>query len=153
MGAINYGSSDIVNIGLNIDSCFYDNADAEDRENELEFMRDYIQETLDEFYFDFVKIEISSGYYEGFYINIEDPGFNYFDNYIEKQEYIKELSQVHRMLKECINKGLVEYSPGWCTGYSTEKESYIDLAAAIKTAKQAARTTPTYKNYQYCMEG
>ena len=43
--------------------------------------------------------------------------------------------------------GLVQYFPGWCTGYSTAKETRAAINAAIKEMRQEVQTTPTYRQY------
>ncbi len=141
MGSINYGTSDILTIGVNTN-------DIESYgEWELESLHDDIRNILEDYTFYHHNVKIECGYYEGFYISIEYQDYSYLDDYQEKLEVLKELSDIHRLLKECIRCGLVSCYPGWCTGYSNEKESIQELKKAISEAKENIRTTPTERNY------
>lgn len=91
MGAINYGTSDYISIGLNVS-------------------RD-------------------------------------FDDCTEKRDAQKEITEIKRFLLDCTAAGLVQYFPGWCTGYSTAKETRAAINAAIKEMRQEVQTTPTYRQY------
>ena len=62
MGAINYGSNDIINIGLNIPR--YDHFDEEDRTAEHNFIYEETQNLIDKYQFYYFYIAIKPGYYE-----------------------------------------------------------------------------------------
>ncbi len=144
MGAINYGSCDVVNIGLNVsDLNEYDDFD----NNYIECVRYDIQSILDNYMFDEFDVSIEPGYYEGFYINISFNDVYYYDTYLNRLDVIKECTQLKRMLFECIKYGLVVYSPGWCTGYDNEKESKIEVNKAIKKLKAYIKAIPTERQF------
>ena len=139
MGAINYGTSDYISMGLNVSGDF--------DEWEQEQARDEIAAILDKYSFYYFHIALKSGYYEGFYIDIEFNYPIYFDDCTEKRDAQKEVTQIRRFLLECAAAGLVQYSPGWCTGYSTEKETRAAINAAAKEMRQEVQETPTAKQY------
>jgi hypothetical protein len=150
MGAINYGSNDYFNIGMNLP--IFDNYTSyTDRqyeyETELEFLYDETQQLINKYNFDYFTVKIEPGYYEGFYIHI-DFDFLWLDNYQEKLTVLKEITQLKKFLLECCQYGLVRYSPGWCTSYYSEQETIQDVKAAIKEMKQNFRNYPTYYTYK-----
>lgn len=139
MGAVNYGTSDYINIGLNV------GADLD--ELEVEQIRDEVQGILDKYGFYYFYVDIKPGYYEGFYIDIENNFPVAFDWYEEKQDAQKELTQLKKCLLECVGAGLVQYSPGWCTGYYTPAETVEHIKTAIKSARDEVKHTPTWAQY------
>ena len=64
MGAVNYGSSDYISIGLNVSRDF--------EEWEIEEIENDIETLLNEYNFYYFHVVIKPGYYEGFYIDIEN---------------------------------------------------------------------------------
>ena len=136
MGAVNYGTSDYINIGLNVGAVL--------DEWEVEQIRDEVQGILNKYGFYYFHVAIKPGYYEGFYIDIENNFPVCFDWYEEKRDAQKELTQLKRALFECVGAGLVQYSPGWCTGYYTPAETVQNIKAAIKSARDEVKNIPTY---------
>lgn len=145
MGTINYKTSDFITIGYNCNNIDYDE----------EFYNDFIQDYYDRvdyllkkqyFYYFYVKLE--PGYYEGFSIDIE---FNFsvcFDDYIDKQNAQKEITQLKKFLLQCINDfECCVVHPGWCTGYEDYNNSILKLTAAIKEIRQTVKDTPTWIQY------
>ena len=139
MGAVNYGTSDYINIGLNVDAGL--------DEWEVEQIRDEVQVILNKYGFYYFHVAIKPGYYEGFYIDIENNFPVCFDLCEEKQDAQKELTQLKMALFECVGVGLVQYSPGWCTGYYTPAETVENIKAAIKSARDEVKNIPTYKQW------
>lgn len=139
MGAINYGTSDYISIGLNVSGDF-DEWEQEERRNEIDAI-------LENYGFWYFHVTLKSGYYEGFYIDIENNFPCFFDNWEEKRDAQKEVTQIRRFLMDCTAAGLVQYSPGWCTGYSTEKETRAAINATIKEMRREVQETPTYRQY------
>lgn len=139
MGAINYGTSDYISIGLNVSRDF--------DEWELENLYNDFSEMLENRRFWYFHITLKPGYYEGFYIDIENNFPVYFDDCTEKRDAQKEITEIKRFLLDCTAAGLVQYFPGWCTGYSTAKETKAAINAAIKEMRQEVQETPTYRQY------
>ena len=140
MGAINYKTSDYITLGYNCNNIDYDD----------EFYNDIIQDYLDQIeyrlkqeHFYYFHITVEPGYYEGYSINIE---FNFsvcFDDYIQKQEALKETTQIKKFLLECINDfECCAVFPGWCTGYADYNKTLTELSAAIQEMRQTVKTTP-----------
>ena len=146
MGAINYGRSDFVNLGIRPE--LWDGTPQDETDSEVQFLFEEVKSLIENEYFWEIKIEVVPGYYEGFWLNIEDPKFNYFEDWREKRDYLKELTRLRGFLLKCVQYGLVVYSPGWCMGYETKEASYDIVNKAIREAKQKARNTPTYRNYK-----
>lgn len=145
MGTINYNTSDFVTIGYNCNNIDYDD----------EFYNDFIQDYYDQidyllkkqhFYYFHVKLE--PGYYEGFSIDIE---FNFsvcFDDYFDKQNAQKEITQLKKFLLQCINDfECCVVHPGWCTGHEDYSNSVLKLNTAIKEMRQTIKNTPTWIQY------
>ena len=139
MGAINYGTSDYISIGLNVSRDF--------DEWELENLYNEFSEMLENRRFWYFHITLKPGYYEGFYIDIEYNFPVYFDDCTEKRDAQKEVTQIRRFLLECAAAGLVQYSPGWCTGYSDYKDTKTAINAAIKEMRREVQETPTHRQY------
>lgn len=142
MGAVNYGTSDYISMGLDVNTEF-------DYEKPC-FHEDYftyLSEMLDNRRFWYFHIAVKSGYYEGFWLDIENNFPVYFDNWEEKRDAQKEITEIKRFLLECAADGLVQYAPGWCMGYSTEQETRAAINAAIKKMRQEVKETPTCRQY------
>lgn len=139
MGAINYGTSDYISIGLNVSGDF-DEWEQEERWDEIAAI-------LENYGFWYFHVTLKSGYYEGFYIDLENNFPCFFDNWEEKRDAQKEITKIKRFLLDCTAAGLVQYFPGWCTGYSTAKETRAAINAAIKEMRREVQETPTYRQY------
>lgn len=154
MGAINYKRNNIITLGYNIPK---KEEEAErEAENEIEINDIYfdieeqdfedLKEIYNKYSFDILDVKIESGYYDGFYIDI-DFSYNYFDNTEEKKQTLKEATQLKRFLLESLDFGMVVCDPGWCTSYATIEESKKEIKEAIKNLKEEIKNTLTEKNY------
>lgn len=141
MGAVNYGTGDIINIGLNVNEVC-DEWDAQ-------AVRDEVENILARYecYFDILRVRVVPGYYDGFYICIDNDPPCIFDTYAEKRDAQKELTALKKCLLECVGCGMVEYIPGWCTGYSTPAETVKSIKSAIQWARNEVKNIPTWKTY------
>jgi hypothetical protein len=144
MGTINYATSDYITIGFN---CDYDYIDEWEKETDLAVTYEIINELLEKYNFYYYHVTLEPGYYEGFYIDIE-RNFIFYDDYVEKQEAQKEVTQLKNFLLECINEGMVQVYPGWCTGYEDHKTSIKNVKEAIKNIRLDIKITPTYRQYK-----
>ena len=121
MGAINYLTSDYITMGIkpyDVDDLFY----SDDMDN--------IKYELNSHTFHYYHITIKPGYYEGFMLDIENNYPIAYDNYTDRKEANKEITEIKQFLIDCAGLGLVACSPGWCTGYS----DYKGTIRAIKDA-------------------
>lgn len=170
MGTINYCTSDYITIGQQP-------LDLYELENNPDFMHelrecyelqpdedataaiyDYIEQVtqddfanleniIDKYSFYYYHIAVKSGYYEGFYLDIENNFPVCFDDYREKREAQKEITQIKAFLTECAGIGLVSVYPGWCTGYADHQQTLDDIKKAVQEMREEAKTTPTWAQY------
>lgn len=170
MGAVNYFTSDYITMGLKPYSAY-------DLENDLEFMEEVkaqvneyggtVEEAIQEYIsgcyeddqtnietaleahkFYYYHVAIKPGYYEGFTLNIENNFPVAFDTWEDKRDAQKEITEIKAFLLECAGLGLVQCSPGWCTGYSDYKGTVKAIKAAIKEMREEARSIPTWGQYE-----
>lgn len=170
MGAINYFTSDYITMGLRP----YDRSDFE---NDLDFMEeareqmqeygrtlesvidDYIsgyyeddfaniETELNKHNFQYYHITIKPGYYEGFTLDIENNFPVAFDGWEDRKEANKEITKIKGFLIACAGLGLVQCSPGWCTGYNDYKGTIVAIKAAIKEMREEVKTIPTWAQYK-----
>ncbi len=161
MGAINYKSNDIITLGYNIPKKEKEAAEIAEEEaknygNNVEEIEVYYDEEsydyeevkniLKKYNFNILKIALESGYYQGFYINLNFD-LRYFDNTEEKKEALKETTKLKKLLLELLQINMVSYSPGWLTSYSTEEETKEEIKEAIKNLKEEIKSTLTEKRY------
>lgn len=144
MGAVNYSTSNYITLGVKpYDVEGYDN----DYVQELyESDRTNIECELDRHSFYYYDITIVPGYYEGFTLNITN-NYIVYDNWEDRQAADKEVTEIKKLLIECAGLGLVECSPGWCTGYSGYKGTIKAIGAAIKEMRKEIKNIPTYNQY------
>lgn len=170
MGAINYFTSDYITMGLRP----YDRSDFE---NDIDFMEeareqmqeyggtlesvidDYIsgcyeddfaniETELNKYNFQYYHITIKPGYYEGFTLDIENNFPVAFDGWEDRKEANKEITEIKGFLIACAGLGLVQCSPGWCTGYNDYKGTIAAIKAAIKEMREEVKRTPTWAQYE-----
>lgn len=166
MGTINYGTSDYITIGLKpcdgydlmndadfvsfCDECGYDVEEysyiaADDYNND-----DYenIKAVLNKYDFYYFHISVEQGYYEGFYVDIQNNFPVAFDDAAEKREAQKEVTRIGRFLHECVDNGLCEVWPGWCPSYKDRETTLKSIQTAILDMRAEVKSTPTWKQYE-----
>ena len=152
MGAINYGTSEYITIGLKP----YNYDDYREEENgeidydqmnfDYECDKENVENVLDRYSFNFFNVYVEYGYYEGFYLNIK-TNFDFY-NWEDKADALKEATQLKNMLIECCDVGLCEVWPGWCTSYKSYSESIKNIKDAIWQIKQDIKSTETWLQEQ-----
>ena len=142
MGTINYSTSNYITLGYNTNDLYYDD---EFHYDDINFEYDQVETILNNQSFYYFHITIKPGYYEGFSLDIEN-NFSYcFDNYAEKLEAQKEITQIKKLLFHLVdNFNICTCFPGWCTSYGDYKTTITGINEAIKTMRNEVRTTPTY---------
>ena len=141
MGAINYGSNDYFNIGVNPDEW-----DEYCNDYTIEWLQEDCVEILNTYNFKYFRVTVEPGYYEGFYIKIN---FDYcYVDYWEKPLILKECTQLKKLLLELSRIGLVKYYAGWRMSYCSEQETNKAIKEAIKEIKEKMRKFPVYKTYK-----
>lgn len=114
MGSWNYGKSPFFEtLGLNINN---------DYDSEIvEELYDTADQIINSYSFEYFEVQLHSGYYEGFYITIED-----IKDFMEADDETleKEISYLKQCLIDLVYEtGVVVCNPGWCTSYLTPDES------------------------------
>ena len=166
MGALNYGTSDYVTVGLKP----YDRSDFEDDPGFMQEMEEEaatyggtIEKAIDQYIsdcygadyfnistllestnFHYFTITLESGYYEGFYLSIENKYPDCYDSWQDKREALKEATQIKRFLLECLGYGMCVVYPGWVTSYLSMEDSVKEIGSAIRAMKQEIKSTPTW---------
>ncbi len=165
MGTINYGKSDYITMGIkSVDSwdLLHDPETLKELEAEVaeyggtveeaaerlandcnETDYDNAAEIFEKYDFHYYHIEMKSGYYDGFYFDIENNYGIAYDNYEDKQEAQKEITRIKQMLIELAGVGVKSCYPGWSTGYRNYKQTIADIKEAIKEMRAEAKATPT----------
>lgn len=129
-----YGGTIEIEIDNYISGCYDD--DFENIRNELE---------KQDFYYFHVRIE--PGYYEGFSLYIENNFGLYYDSWEDKAYAQKEVTRLKKFLLSCVDLGLVECFPGWCTGYSSREESIKSISETVQGMREEIKNTPTWTQY------
>lgn len=172
MGTINYYTSDYITLGVKPydyfdfenDQDFLDYAEevlgADYSESDFDALvydtidiyytddRDNVESILDKYNFYYYHVVIEYGYYEGFTIDIENNFGVAYNDYLEKREAQKEVTQIKKFLIECAGCGLVACYPGWCTGYADYKGTLAEINKAIKSMHEEVKATPTWRQYE-----
>ena len=145
MGTINYKTSEYITIGYNLKYIDYDDQFYNDIISDY---YDQVKYRLDQERFYYFHVTIEPGYYEGFSINIENNFQICFDDWREKREAQKEITEIKKFLIECVNDfECCAVYPGWCTGYADYKTSLDEIGAAVREMRADVRSVPTYYNY------
>jgi len=169
MGTINYNKSDYITMGINPGKVWdiqndpeviaevkesikpyggtFENAMNEYIENIFAESFDEIEAILNKYSFYYYHIALKPGYYEGFYLDIENNFCICYDTWQDKREAQKEITQIKKLLHELTAAGLVACFPGWCTGYATPNETRAAIDKAIKEMRGEAEFTPTWLVY------
>ena len=142
MGTINYKTSNYITLGYNTNNIDYE----DEFFNELIDDEYYnIKKLLENERFYYFHITLEPGYYEGFTIDIENNFSWCFDDYNEKMQASKELTQIKNFLFYIVeNFNINVVCPGWCTSYGDHKKTISEIKKAIKTMKSEIKNTPTY---------
>lgn len=86
---------------------------------------------LEKYSFDYFHVTIKPGYYEGFTLDIENNCPVAFDGLEDKRAAQREITSLKKCLIECAGAGMVQCSPGWCTGYNNYRGTCEAIGAAI----------------------
>lgn len=153
MGAVNYFTSDYITMGLRP----YDSWELENDSDFMEEMRreceeyggtiENIETELNKHNFHYYHITIKPGYYEGFTLDIENNYPVALDSWQDRRDANKEITEIKQFLIDCAGLGLVQCSPGWCTGYNDYNGTIKAIKAAIKEMRDELRTIPTWAQY------
>lgn len=149
MGSINYLTSNYITMGLK--PLEYDDEilTYDDLDHCYNVYYDEIKNLLDNKYnFIYFHVRIEPGYYEGFSIYLESNYPIFYDDYLDKLEALKEVTQLKNFLIACVNHGLVEVYPGWCTGYEDSNTTIKHIREVIREMREDIKNTPTWSQYK-----
>ena len=142
MGTINYKTSDYITLGYNTNNIDYEDEFYNDLINDEYEQINYL---LSKEYFYYFHITLKPGYYEGFTIDIENNFSICFDDYDEKLQALKEITQIKNFLLYIVeNFNVSVVYPGWRTSYGDYKKTISEIKAAVKIMKSEVKNTPTY---------
>lgn len=173
MGAINFKTNNILITLCKNETYFINDSDIEEYKKEYEeingaeltenearnlyynYISDLESEEFEEinkllktYNFEYYKIKLESGYYNGFQLLI-DYEYLYFDSYIEKKENQKELTKLKNLMIELINNyNMLSCWPGWCSSWHDKKETLKELKEAITAERGRINKTPYFKEYE-----
>lgn len=129
MGAINYGSNSILmNLGINTNLIDYDNYAVE--EAIIREIFDEAENEINSYNFNYYNIYLKCGYYEGFYLSIENT-IDVYDDENDRLCNLKELMQVRELLIKLCLLGMVSYTPGYCMSFKDYKNTIYEIEEAI----------------------
>ena len=170
MGTVNYYTSNYITLGIKLydrldlekDSEFMEEIQESAKEDDIsidDVIEQYIADLYEDDYsnieyelkkhqFNYFHVSIEPGYYEGFTINIENNHSIAFDDYEEKREAQKEITELKQFLVDCAGLGLVACYPGWCTGYQDYKGTLAAIREAIHEMREEVKKTPTWRQYE-----
>lgn len=152
MGTINYGTSKYITVGMKpydyddlrkiVFECgsdyrkeedVSDEAIADQNEYETNCEKEICQDILDKYSFDYFDLELKSGYYEGFYLDIESK---FEEELYSKEDMSRAMSEaivLKKVLYDIIDnsKDMCVCHPGWCTAYLNAEDSKKEIDEAI----------------------
>ena len=114
----------------------------------------FIREEIEEFFENantpyHYTVSLESGYYEGFYLKIENDIPWIFNDTEEKKEYQKDVTVLKEFLLKLINEyGLVVVYPGWCTGYADKNDSVKEIGEFVKNLRNEIKSVDTCYTYE-----
>lgn len=133
MGTINYGTSDIITLGIRP----YDYDDYTDSTGDINYdamQSDYdtdidnMVHIISRYDYNAIDVAIAPGYYEGYYINI----VNNLDD-ASPEDAITDVNNLQHMLTDLAGIGLCKIIPGWCTAYYNYNDTIASIQSVITT--------------------
>ena len=139
MGAINFGTLTKYNRLAIVNN--------EEPETEGQFYYDLYktQEELNKHKFYYFDLSINPGYYDGFYLKLEENNTKYiYQNNKEKNEVLKELTVIKNTLIKLVkNESLWGCYPGWIYNQLETVETIRQIKELIKELKNEVKTSYT----------
>jgi len=99
----------------------------------------------DFYYFSF---ELIPGYYESIQINIINNLPVFFDDWTEKREALKEVTQIKEFLTECAGVGFQACAPSWCTAYYNHAETVEKIKEAAEAMREEIKSAETWRTHK-----
>lgn len=162
MSTINYASSDYITMGARImstEDLLNDPDYVSEFGTDLDTTRNYINDCyendfenikceLEKHNFYYYHIVLKYGYYEGFYLDIENNFGVAYDSYEDKRYAQKEITEIKHFLYDCAGLGLAAVHPGWGTTEFDYSETIKHINNAIKEMRNEVKMTPTWAQYE-----
>ena len=123
-----------------------------DEEYDFDFNFNYeeVKNKLNNYNFYYFDIKIEAGYYEGFYLKLEEKNTkNIYKNTEEKNEVLKELTQIKKLLIDLVkNNFLNGIYPSWINTNLTTTQTIEEIKNIIKILKNEVIKSYTEKTYK-----
>lgn len=153
MGTINYGTSDYITMGFNLD------VEPEYEEDNLFWAEEdfrVVGDIIKRYGFEYFTVTVEPGYYAGFYVDIKENYIKTYDwgktecidSYEERQAINREITAMREFLNELADMNMVSVYPGWCTGYADRKQTRTDINEAIREMREELKAIPTWSVVQ-----
>lgn len=148
MGAINFGT--LTNISR---LALVNEPETEEEQEEQYFYNYELEETqaeLDKLNLYYFNLSIKYGYYESFYLKLNEENTKYiYTNTKEKQEVLEELTAIKNILIELVKDNfLVGVYPSWVTTRLNTAETIKQIKRIIKALKEETKATYTSRTYK-----
>ena len=158
MGAINYGTSEYITLGVRPDR-YYDEKGFD--MGLYEYEAGAARQLINRYSSEYFLLTFEWGYHEGFYLDVKDyykycydlTGNGCINDYKERKEINKEITRIKALMLKLVDMGFVACYPGWCTGYADAKETRKEINEAIKEMRREVKETPTYNQYERLKKG
>jgi hypothetical protein len=144
MGAINFGTLTNKSRLALVNEQETNNGDYYD---DFYFELEEVDETIKNKNFYYFNLLIKYGYYNGFYLKLEDDNTKYiYENTKEKQEVLKELTQIKKILVDFVKNGFLwGCYPSWVYSKLEKKETLTELRKIIKELKEETKKSYTQR--------
>ena len=161
MGAVNYYTSDYITLGIKpydfedikqgmLDDDYYSDEEEITDDMVYDMIHDYYDDDwanaesiLNKYSFDWFDVELKSGYYEGFTLDISSK-FDFYDEE-DRQDALKETDELKKCLVDLAGNGMVSCGPGWCTSYCDYNETLKEIDEAIAEIKEEIEKEELYE--------
>lgn len=107
-----------------------------------------VKEALDRRNFYWYHVALKCGYYESFQVVIDSNFPVAFNCYQDRADANKEVTEIKKFLNECVEIGLVQTHPGWCTSYEDAETTKAAIKDAVRQMRAEIGATPTWNQYE-----
>jgi len=171
MGTINYGTSNYITMGIKPyyytdfdekeiaeDYCMANDCDIDDFDVApyiMDLIQDYYMDdwrncydVLSQYFFHYYHVVLKGGYYEGFYLDIENNYGVCYDDWTDRREANKEITQLKECLIKLAGMGMVACYPFWVMSYEDYEGTLRCIDEAIKEMRAEVKVIPTWRQYE-----
>lgn len=143
MGAINFGTLTNKNRLAIVNEPM--TAEEEEQQEFFNYPMYETTETIDKYNLYYYELIIKVGYYNGFYLQLNDNNTKWiYNNTKEKQEVLKELTQIKDILIDIVKSGYCwGCYPSWVYNKLTTAETIKQIKETIKELKAEVKASYT----------